>query len=159
MDDREKGRVIPPGGGKPIRGMNAYTKIGTDELNGRLFIFEGRLVPGHRIPSHTHSREDEVTIVVSGTLQVEHGGTVSVASAGSVVLKPRNVPHSMWNESQETVTVLEVHTPGLLEPYYDALGELFIAQDMSEDRRRAAIQQLQERYGIVFHGVPAAGTR
>ncbi len=143
--------IVQPGAGRPIAGLGALAKVPAEAFDGRLFIFEGTFEPGMFIPPHTHTYEDEVTVVLAGTLTVDVGGHVSTAPAGALVIKPRGVHHSMWNHTDEPTRVLELHTPGLLEPYYDALGELFTARDVGDVERQTAITELHLKYGIVYH--------
>ena len=49
------------------------------------------------IPPHTHTPEDECNFVLKGELTCDVGGQTVVASAGSYVLKPRNVSHALCN--------------------------------------------------------------
>jgi quercetin dioxygenase-like cupin family protein len=143
--------IVQPGTGRVITGLGARAKVPADAFDGRLFIFEGTFEPGRFIPPHTHTYEDEVTVVLSGALTVDVGGQISTAPTGALVIKPRGVHHSMWNHTDEPARVLELHTPGLMEPYYDALGELFTTKDMGGAEREAAITELHRKYGIVFH--------
>ncbi len=146
-----QGLIVQPDAGREIAGLGARVKVPAGAFAGRLFIFEGSFEPGMFIPPHTHTYEDEVTVVVSGSLTVDVGGRVSTAPAGALVIKPRGVRHSMWNHTDEPARVLELHTPGLMEPYYDALGELFTAKDVSDVGRQSAIAELHLNYGIVYH--------
>jgi hypothetical protein len=57
----------------------------------------------------------------------------------------------MWNHTNEPTRVLEIHTPGLMEPYYDALGGLFAATNLSDSERETAIGRLHAQYGIDYH--------
>ena len=139
--------IVQPGAGRRIAGLGAIAKVPASAFGGRLFIFEGTFEPGMFIPPHTHAHEDEVTVVLSGTLTVDIGGQVSTALAGAVLIKPRGVHHSMWNHTDQPTTVLELHTPGLLEPYYDELGKLFSTRDVEQ----TAITELHLKYGIVYH--------
>ncbi len=143
--------IIQPGAGRPIAGMGAWAIVPSRAFDGRLFIFEGTLEPGAFIPPHTHTHEDEVTGVLSGELTVDLGGQLSTATAGAFVIKPRGVHHSMWNHTDEPARVFEIHTPGKLEPYYDALGELFTAADLDDNERETAIAEVHAAYGIVYH--------
>jgi quercetin dioxygenase-like cupin family protein len=142
--------IVQPGAGRPIAGIGARAKVPSRAFDGRLFIFEGTLEPGAFIPPHTHTNEDEVTAVLSGELTVDLGGQLSTATTGAFIVKPRGVHHSLWNHTDEPARVFEIHTPGQLEPYYDALGELFAA-DLGHGERDAAIAELHARYGIVYH--------
>ena len=146
-----QGSIVQPGAGRPITGLGALVKVPAGAFDGRLFVFEGTFEPGMFIPPHTHTYEDEVTVVLSGTLTIDIGGRVSTAPAGAFVMKPRGVHHSMWNHTDEPTRVLELHTPGLMEPYYDALGELFTNGDLGDVERQSAITELHMKYGIVYH--------
>jgi quercetin dioxygenase-like cupin family protein len=46
---------------------------------------------------HTHRNEDEYSLVLEGTICVEVGGQTFEAGPGSVVAKPRGVPHAFSN--------------------------------------------------------------
>ena len=131
--------------------MGARAKVPSRAFDGRLFIFEGTLEPGMFIPPHTHTHEDEVSAILSGELTIDLGGCISTAAAGALVIKPRRVHHSMWNHTDKPTRVLEIHTPGQLEPYYDRLGQLFAATDIGDGERRTAIAELHAEYGIIYH--------
>jgi quercetin dioxygenase-like cupin family protein len=143
------GEIVVAAGGGRIFGPHARVKVPTDALEGRLFAFEGELPPGQLIPPHVHTNEDEVTIVRSGSMTVDLGGRMYTASAGSVVVKPRGIHHAMWNHTGDVCTVLELHVPGGMEPYYEKLWELFASQQAGNDVR-PEIQALQDAYGITF---------
>lgn len=145
-----RANVVGPGEGR--RMPFGVVKVPQDTLGGALFIFEGTIRPGQVIPPHTHSREDEVTYVLDGTLTVTVGEETHEAVAGSCSLKPRGVPHTLANRGDRPVRVLEIHSPGGLEPYYDELGRLFSATDMEPAERGRLMTELQTRYGITFHG-------
>ncbi len=148
--------VIAPGTG-PLIGMGARSMVPAAAFDGRLFVFDGMVAPGQFIPPHTHSREDEVTFVVSGALKFDVGGVVAEAVAGAFVLKPRGVYHSFWNHTDAPTRVLEMHTPGMLEPYYTRLSAIFASTTLSVDERREAVTAIQTEFGIVSHPERIAG--
>ncbi len=147
----QQGSIVQPDAGRLMPGLGSRAKVPAEAFDGRLFIFEGTFFPGMFIPPHTHTREDEVTVLLAGELTIDIGGRVSTAVAGALVIKPRGVHHSMWNHTNEPTRVLEIHTPGLLEPYYDALGQLFAATNLGDSEREAAIGRLHAKYGIDYH--------
>ena len=102
------------------------------------------------IPPHTHTREDECNFVLEGELTCDVGGEIVVASAGSYVLKPRNVPHALYNAGTGLVRVLEILTPGGFEGYFDDYEEI-VSSTMDDDERRRARAELGERFGLMWH--------
>ncbi len=54
-------------------------------------------------PPHRHSREDECSYVLEGTLTVWRAGTVQAYGPGSAVTKPRGEWHTFWNAGTEPV--------------------------------------------------------
>src|SRR6266571_8099109 len=49
-------------------------------------------------PMHTHSREDQLSYVVYGTVQAQVGDQVVTAGPRKLIWKPRGVPHACWNQ-------------------------------------------------------------
>jgi uncharacterized cupin superfamily protein len=46
---------------------------------------------------HVHWGEDELSYVLEGELEARVGDQEVVATAGSIILKPKGVPHCFWN--------------------------------------------------------------
>jgi hypothetical protein len=85
--------------------------------------------------------------VLEGELTCDVGGEIGVAPVGSYVLKPRGVPHALYNAGAEPVRVLEILTPGGLENYFDEYEEI-VSSALGEDQHRKTWAELGERYGI-----------
>jgi uncharacterized cupin superfamily protein len=102
------------------------------------------------IPPHTHTREDECAFVLEGELTFDVGGRIVAAPAGSFVLKPEGVYHAFCNTGTEVARVLEFHTPGEFENYYDEY-ERIVQSDTGEDERLKARTELGERYEVTWH--------
>jgi hypothetical protein len=65
------------------------------------------------------------------------------AEAGASMVKPRGVPHAMWNVGAEPARVLEVLSPGGREDYLEELAPVLRAKaPPSED------DALAHRYGL-----------
>lgn len=69
-------------------------------------------------PLHRHSREDEYSVVLEGTLTVQLGEEVVTARAGDVVCKPRGQFHTFWNATDAPCRFLELITPPGLEQLF-----------------------------------------
>lgn len=147
----EKSKVlIGPDDGARLPALHMVHKVMAEDSGGSLTVEEWGLPPGQMIPPHTHTREDECNFVLEGELTCDVGGEVVVAPVGSYVLKPRNVPHALYNAGTETVRVLEILTPGGFEGYFDEYEEI-ASSEMDEEERRKARAELGERYGVIWH--------
>jgi uncharacterized cupin superfamily protein len=126
----------------------------------RAALIEASIPLGDMISPHTHTREDECAFVLAGELTFDVGGEIVVAQAGSFVLKPRGVYHAFCNSGTEVARVLEIHTPGEFENYYDEY-ERIVESEMDDDERLKARTELDERYGVTWHDerIPEARAR
>ena len=73
---------------------------------------------------HTHTHEDEYSVVLEGTVGFEVGGEAFEAAEGDLVLKPRAVAHAFWNPTDRPARILELIVPGGFEEYFAELGEI-----------------------------------
>ena len=142
--------LIGPDEGAYLPTLRITHKVTAEAFGGAFTSIEARLPPGEMIPPHTHSREDECNFLLEGELTFDVGGRIVVAPAGSFVLKPRGVYHAFCNTGTQVARVLEFHTPGEFEDYYDEY-ERIVQSDMGEDERLKARVELGERYGVVWH--------
>ena len=142
--------LIGPDDGDHLPLLDIVHKVTAEKSGGSLTIEERGLPSGQMIPPHTHTREDECNFVLEGELTCEVGGEIIVASAGSYVLKPRNVPHALYNAGTGPVRVLEILTPGGFESYFDEYEEI-VSRTMDEDEHRRARAELGARYGVRWH--------
>jgi quercetin dioxygenase-like cupin family protein len=142
--------VVLPDEGEAVPALGMTHKVWSDWYAGGLSILEGVIQPGSLIPPHTHANEDECTFVLEGELGFDVGGTVAVVGPGSFAIKPRGIPHAFWNAGGEPARVLEIHSPGGFDHYYDELARLLTAPLTDEDRGRA-MAEMQARYGLVAH--------
>lgn len=142
--------LIGPDEGARLPVLDMVHKVTAEASGGSLTVEEWGLPPGGLIPPHTHTREDECNFVLEGELTCDVGGEVVVAPRGSYVLKPRGVPHALYNAGPGPVRVLEILTPGGFEGYFDEY-ERIAAGDMAEDEHRKARARLGERYGVIWH--------
>ena len=136
--------LIKPGEGVRLPTLDMVHKVTAQTSGGSLTVEEWGLPPGGLIPPHTHTREDECNFVLEGELTCDVGGEILVAPVGSYVLKPRNVPHALYNAGPVPVRVLEILTPGGFEGYFDEY-ERIASSAMDGDERRKARAELGER--------------
>jgi mannose-6-phosphate isomerase-like protein (cupin superfamily) len=102
-------------------------------------------------PLHRHSREDEYSYVLEGTMGALLGDEVVYAKPGDLAFKPRDQWHTFWNAGDEPCRILEIISPGGFEEYFDELGRLQASGDFSPE----AIGPLAARFGL---GIDIEGT-
>lgn len=123
-------------------------------------VVEHPMAPGILgAPTHTHSREDELSYIVYGTVQAQIGDRLVTAGPRDVLWKPRGVPHSFWNPGTERALVLELIVPGGLEKYFRELEALLRASHGPPDGR--VLGEIQARYGLEMDpaSIPALAER
>ena len=128
---------------------------------GRIALVEHILGPKSlAAPLHRHSREDEYTFVLAGTLGVIEEGIEITASPGDLVTKLRGRWHTFWNAGDDELRVLEIIVRGGIEALFRRLAEP--GGEYSPDTLPAlaagygakvdfeATMPLVERHGLVF---------
>lgn len=132
--------VVRAGQGREIAALGRWRKVGGEHFGGRLLVMEGVIPPGVLIDAHTHTREDECSLILGGELSYLVGEQVVEVTAGCYVPKPRQVPHAFWNVSARPARVVEIHTPATFDHYYDRLGALFEIHDPGTAEFRAGFR-------------------
>ena len=113
------------------------------DTQGALSIVEHPVPPRTlAAPLHRHSREDEYSYVLEGTIRALLGSQVVVAAAGSLVFKPRGQWHTFWNAGEGPCRVLEIIAPGGFEEMF---AEMAADPDAMTGERAAA---MDARYGL-----------
>jgi quercetin dioxygenase-like cupin family protein len=86
-------------------------KLYGEETNGAISIIEQPFEPGLLLPPHVH--ENDVWLyVLAGAMHARVGDEVVKATPGCWVLKPRRIPHTMWNAGPKPARIIELYTPG-----------------------------------------------
>lgn len=120
---------------------------GTD-TGGRFSYYEVSVPTAQGSLYHEHTRMDETFHVVSGAFQITIGGRVHQASPGTVVFAPHGIPHSFYNVSDSTSTMLCVASPGGIELFFEDLRDLL---DSDPPPRWENLRQLASVHGIVAY--------
>ena len=140
-------KLVAAGEGKTVMlfGVRFGYKVVSGDSGGRLAVLEVEIPPRTLVKPHSHAREDEFSLVLSGTVGVRTGDQVSEAGPGAYLVKPRGVPHAMWNAGSTPATVAEILSPAGLEEYFEKLAPILAAH-----RPAAEYYQLAEDYGITI---------
>jgi quercetin dioxygenase-like cupin family protein len=140
-------KLVEPGQGKTIMlfAVRVDYKVTSADSGGALAALEVTIPPRTLVKPHNHSREDEFTVVLAGTVGARVGDRVVEAGAGASMVKPRGTPHAMWNLGPEPARVLEVVSPGGLEDYFEELAPVLRAKAPPSE-----YDALAERYGLTI---------
>jgi mannose-6-phosphate isomerase-like protein (cupin superfamily) len=99
--------------------QNRMTIKATGEATGGAFgLVESWIAAGASPPLHVHRNEDESWWVLEGRVRFRFGDEEVVASPGSFVFGPRDVPHTFVVEGGEDARMLTLLTPGGGERFF-----------------------------------------
>ena len=142
---------IPAGTGDSvvIGGLGVVYKLTGNETGGAFAIVEHPLRVGALAgPPHTHTHEDEISLVLEGEIGVQVGDEVFTAPTGTYVVKPRGVPHTFWNAGSTPARIQEIITPAGFEEYF---REVAAALAPGGPPDVAKLMEVAGRYGLILH--------
>ncbi len=111
-----------------------------DDTQGRFSAQSAVLAPRALVMPHSHQREDEYTFVYRGRIGGLIGDDELEVAEGSFLFKPRGVPHSIWNPTDDPAVVIEFISPAGFEHFFEEMAAL-AHPDL------AAMQEIARRYG------------
>jgi quercetin dioxygenase-like cupin family protein len=124
---------------------------------GRISVSEQVMPEGSSPPLHVHHREDEAFYVLEGQLTCQAGDQVLIATTGSFVWLPREVPHTFRVDSS-TARILSLCVPGGFEAFFEAIGRpatrLTLPAPAEEPADMGAMAGHAEAYGVELLGPP-----
>jgi quercetin dioxygenase-like cupin family protein len=140
-------KVVAPGEGKIVQlfGVRFSYKVVSGDCGGRLAVMEVEIPAATLVKPHNHAREDEFSLVLSGTVGVRIGDRVLEAGPGAYLVKPRGIPHAMWNAASTPARVTEILSPAGLEGYFEELAPILV-----EHRTPPEYYELADSYGITI---------
>ena len=143
------GRVTIPAEGSEqveIGGLGIVWKIEGGEAEGRFSVVHHPLAPrALAAPLHRHSREDEYSYVLEGTLGALLGEEVVTAGPGTWVFKPRNQWHTFWNAGDTPCEIMEIISPSGFENFFRELAAVYATGGEPD---LALFGELCDRYGL-----------
>jgi quercetin dioxygenase-like cupin family protein len=153
------GYGLGPGEGEALwfNGGLGVLKATSDQTEGRLAVLELLAPKGFASPLHVHRREDELFVVLSGEVRVQHGEAVIEAVAGSLVYGPRGVSHAFHVDSAEARLLL-IFGPAGVEGFFreggKPAGSLGLPPAGEQFLDKEALKEIAGRYDQEFVGPP-----
>ena len=105
-----------------VIGMHVKMLLSSEQTNGSFSVVELTAAPGDFVPPHLHKTEDEIFYVLEGTMWYELGGESVTAPAGTFIHVPRGIVHGFRNIGSRPARILDYHTPGGFEKFFEAAG-------------------------------------
>lgn len=142
-------KVVPPGEGPRgglAAGVGVIFKIDGQDTGGALSIVEHTFDVGALVPPHSHTLEDEYSIVLEGEIGFRSEDAEAVLGPGGYIIKPRAQVHAMWNAGRVPARMIEVIAPAGFEDFFHAFVEMTAAGAPDP----AEIGRLAERYQLPF---------
>jgi mannose-6-phosphate isomerase-like protein (cupin superfamily) len=139
--------VLPSDAGRSVTLASLGVRFMLDgaQTGGRFALVEHPLPPRSLgSPVHTHQDEDEFSFILEGEVGIQIGNRVLSAGPGTLVAKPRGVPHAFWNAGDAHARLLEFISPAGFEHYFEAMAELYASGAPDPQRAR----EVQRRFHL-----------
>jgi quercetin dioxygenase-like cupin family protein len=140
--------ILRPGQGRAgeLGGVGVVFKLWGHDTGGALSVVEHPFAVGALVEPHTHTREDEYSIVTEGEIGFRSGDREVVLGAGGYITKPRGELHAMWNAGTVPGRMIEIISPAGFEHFFREVVEMLADGPPSAQEGSS----LAERYGLRF---------
>src|SRR5947199_485956 len=119
-------------------------------LSEQSFSWHATLPPGTFVPPHIHPTQDEFIYMFEGRMDAVIDGREYVATAGDLIRLPMNIPHGLFNKSEQPIKCLFWVTP--TRKLYD----LFWAIHGMKEQNPPDVVALSAKHEVVFLPPPEA---
>jgi quercetin dioxygenase-like cupin family protein len=114
------------------------------------FAWHATFPPGTFVPPHIHPTQDEFIYMFEGRFDLVLDGKDFVATAGDLIRMPMNIPHGIFNKSDQPVKCFFWVTP--TRKLYD----LFWAIHSMKEQKPEEVVALSARHEVMFLPPPPA---
>jgi len=112
-----------PGEGKRMAGAGSSVLLGGAETGGQLAVLLLNVPPGGGPPLHVHEREDELFLVMEGTISFFIDGRWTDVGPGGAVYLPKGTPHRFRNAGTTPARQWALTTPSGFEHFLPRFNE------------------------------------
>jgi mannose-6-phosphate isomerase-like protein (cupin superfamily) len=106
-------------------GVGAVFKLSAEHTRGAFSLIVQPVEPRRLVNPHVHWGEDEFSYVLEGTLGARIGDEEVLAEAGSIIVKPKGVPHTFWNPTSKPARFIELISPPGFEKFFVEFQDVF----------------------------------
>jgi quercetin dioxygenase-like cupin family protein len=124
------------GSGTPIGGTPFDVVVSAAQSGGTFALIGATLPPRAHVEGHTHDNEDQITIVIEGTVGVLCDGVRTELGSGDVFFLPRGKPHALWNPTDQPARLLDAYTPAGIEEMFALAGAQAAGEATGDDYAR-----------------------
>ncbi|WP_410657997.1 cupin domain-containing protein [Amycolatopsis sp. lyj-112] len=116
------------------------------DTGGAFAVVEHPFAVGAVTLPHTHTREDEYSIVLEGEIGFRSGDREVVLGPGGYITKPRGEMHAMWNAGDSPARMIEIISPAGFENFFRELADLNQQGGPTQNQ----VDRIAQRYGVTF---------
>ncbi|MFF2808818.1 cupin domain-containing protein [Streptomyces sp. NPDC058000] len=152
----EKGRLIPESEQTAVwlLGGLAQIRVPGSATRDSFTVVQHTGNRGYTTPVHVHDFEDEIFIVLDGTLRMVCGDEEQIAEAGSTMIVPRTIPHGFVTTSPKA-RFLTIHST----PQPDRRPQFDLFLDAEIPHARALTLPTEDVGGPDLEHIIALGSR
>lgn len=129
--------------------------------NGAYSLIDLMMRKGEEPPPHTHTKEDEAFLIISGEWNFRRGEERFVLGPMEYIFLPRNVPHAV-SVNTNGARALTLFAPPGIEDAFRELGRPFDGHGLPpahlDNTRVEDLLRVMKPRGIIFHDADDAST-
>ena len=146
-----------PGGLLLVRGAKTFfTKVSASDVGGRYTLVAARTPPGLGPELHLHPHQNELFVVLQGSIGVQCGSERVRLKAGDCFMAPANVPHAFVALGMEPAHTLFLFDPaGEMEQFFADYAPV-LSEPGEPDRKKLA--EVYAKHGVTIVGPPLAAS-
>lgn len=112
--------------------------LSAQETDGDIYLVQGIMPEGSKVPVHIHELEDEIFHVLEGAVELVLGDEVIQAKEGAVVYLPRGIKHGIKTYGKQTAKVLNYVIPGSnFETFFEKMNRIGLEASIEEKAKLA----------------------
>jgi quercetin dioxygenase-like cupin family protein len=140
--------VLSPAAPEVIRLGQLEIRYLQEACNGcRMGAFELRVPPGSNVPPpHSHSANEELVVVLEGTLRYTVGGETRDLQPGDSMATPCGVVHAFSNPHAAVARALVINTPDIGAQYFREVKAII---DAGGPPDRVELTATMQKFGLV----------